>query len=130
MRAEEALDAAGQGDLKKLDLALERLWVSGTSPVAIVRMALSHFQRLALVKSEIEKGETADNALRKLRPPLHFMRQAAFKAQMTLWDSPRLLDACDLLLETEALTKTTAVPAETVTARALFNIAALARSRR
>jgi DNA polymerase-3 subunit delta len=130
VRSEEALDAAGQGDLRRLDLALERLWVSGMSPVAIVRMALSHFQRLAVAKSEVEKGEGIDGAMRKLRPPIHFMRQAAFKAQANLWDSARLLDACDLLLETEALTKTTAVPAETVTARALFNIAAMARAGR
>ena len=130
VRAEEALDAAGQGDLKSLDLALERLWVSGTSAVAVVRMALSHFQRLALARSEIEKGEPQDAALRKLRPPLHFMRQALFKAQLGLWDSARLLGACDLLLETEALTKTTAIPAETVTARALFTIAAMARAGR
>jgi DNA polymerase III subunit delta len=128
VRAEEALDAAGQGDLKRLDLALERLWISGTSAVAIVRMALAHFQRLALVKSEMEKGEPADVALKRLRPPLHFMRQAAFKAQLGLWETPRLLEACGLLLETEALTKTTAVPAETVTARALFNIAAMVRA--
>jgi len=130
VRAEEALDGAGQGDLKRLDLALERLWIAGTSAVAVVRMALSHFQRLALAKLEIEKGETPDGALRKLRPPIHFMRQAAFKAQLQLWDTSRLLEACDLLLETEALTKTTAVPAETVTARALFNIAAMARAGR
>jgi DNA polymerase-3 subunit delta len=129
-RSEEALDAAGQGDLKRLDLALERLWIAGTSPVAIVRMALSHFQRLALARSEMEKGESADNAMKRLRPPIHFMRQAAFKAQAGNWDSARLLEACDLLLETEALTKTTAVPAETVTARALFNIAAMARGGR
>ena len=127
VRSEEALDAAGQGDLKRLDLALERLWVAGTSPVAIVRMALSHFQRLALAKNEMERGETIDGAMRKLRPPIHFMRQTAFKAQAANWDSPRLLEALDLLLETEALTKTTAVPAETVTARALFSIAAMAR---
>lgn len=130
VRAEEALDAAGQGDLKTLDTALERLWISGTSAVAVVRMALSHFQRLALAKSDVEKGETLDGALRKLRPPIHFMRQASFKAQAGLWDSARLLEACDLLLETEALTKTTAVPSETVTARALFTVAAMARSRR
>ncbi|HEY4944195.1 MAG TPA: DNA polymerase III subunit delta [Rhizomicrobium sp.] len=127
VRTEEALDAAGQGDLKKLDTALERLWVSGTSPAAILRMAMSQFQRLALAKSEMEKGSTLDDAMRKLRPPIHFMRQASFKAQAGLWDTPRLLEALDLLLETEALSRTTAVPAETVTARALFSIAAMAR---
>ncbi len=130
VRSEEALDAAGQGDLKKLDLALERLWVAGTSPVAVVRMALSHFQRLAFAKSEMERGETLDGAIKKLRPPIHFMRQTAFKVQANQWDLPRLLEACELLLETEALTKTTAIPAETVTARAFFNIAAMARAKR
>lgn len=127
VRTEEALDAAGQGDLKKLDTALERLWVSGTSPAAILRMAMSQFQRLALARSEVEKGATLDDAMRKLRPPVHFMRTASFKGQAGLWDSPRLLEALDLLLETEALSRTTAVPAETVTARALFTIAAMAR---
>lgn len=128
VRSEEALDAAGQGDLKRLDLALERLWLAGTSPVAIVRMAMSHFQRLALVRAEMDKGEGVEGALRKLRPPVHFMRSASFKMQLGFWDSARLGDALDLLLETEALCKTTGVPAETVTARALFNIAALARA--
>jgi DNA polymerase-3 subunit delta len=130
VRSEEALDAAGEGELKKLDLALERLWLSGTSPVAIVRMALSHFQKLALARAEMDKGETLDAAVRKLRPPLHFMRAASFRLQLNAWDSPRLGDALDLLLETEALCKTTGVAPETATARALFNIAALARAGR
>jgi len=127
-RADEALDAAGQGDLKKLDLALERLWISGTSPAQIIRMGLTHFQKLAISRSEMDKGNTLEGAVSKLRPPLHFMRAASFKNQLMNWDTARLLDACDLLLETEALTRTTAVPAETVTARALFNIAAMARA--
>lgn len=127
-RADEAIDAAGQGDMKKLDLALERLWISGTSPAQIIRMGLTHFQKLALTRSEMDKGNTLDGAVSKLRPPLHFMRAASFKNQASIWDSQRLLDACDLLLETEALTRTTAIPGETVTARALFQITAMARA--
>ncbi|MBV9419650.1 MAG: DNA polymerase III subunit delta [Alphaproteobacteria bacterium] len=129
-RTDEALDGAAEGDFRKLDLALERLWISGTSPAQIIRMALTHFQKLALARADVDRGETADGAMRKVRPPVNFMRQSAFKAQLNLWDSPRLLDACDLLLETEALSRTTAVPAETVTARALLNIAAMARAGR
>src|SRR5690349_5234196 len=64
-RADEALDAAGQGDLKALDLALERLWVAGTSPAQIIRMGLSHFQKLALTKADMDKGDTLDGAIRK-----------------------------------------------------------------
>ena len=39
--------------------------------------------------------------MKKLRPPVHFMRTASFKVQIGGWDSQRLGDALDLLLETE-----------------------------
>ena len=128
-RSEEACDAAGSGDLPKLDLALERLWLSDVSPVALVRNAMSHFQRLALLREYVERGESADAAMRRLRPPVHFMRASSMKIQVQKWNDARLSDALDLLLETEILCKTTAVPAQSVCARALFNVAAMARGR-
>lgn len=129
-RVEEVCDAAGEGDLKRLDLALARLWAEDTSPIAVLRIAMSHFQRVALAKAFCERGETADGAMKKLRPPVHFMRAASFKSQVSRWREERLADALDLLLETEALCKTTGIPAEAVCARALFNIAAMVRTRK
>lgn len=129
VRAEEACDAAGLGDLKRLDLALERLWASDVSPVQLVRQAMGHFQRLLLVATEAARGENIDFAMKKLRPPLHFSRTDAFKVQLRKWSEPRLGDALDLLLEAEALCKTTAVPGEAVLGRALFNVAAMVRGR-
>jgi DNA polymerase-3 subunit delta len=129
-RIDEVCDAAGTGDLTKLDLALERLWTADTSPVAIIRLVLSHFQRVALLKTYVARGEPADSAIRRLRPPVHFMRVAAMKAQAQRWDEGKLGEALDLLLEAEALAKTTAVPAEAATGRALFSVAAMARAAR
>ncbi|HEY0281424.1 MAG TPA: DNA polymerase III subunit delta, partial [Rhizomicrobium sp.] len=123
-RIEEACDAAGTGDFVRLDLALERLWTADTAPVAVLRQAMSHFQRLLLVGAESLRGESVDGAMRKLRPPVHFSRAASFKAQAQKWNEAKLFEALDLLLETEALCKTTGVPAEAVCGRALFNVAA------
>jgi len=128
-RVEEAIDAAGLGDLPKLDLALERLWIAGTSPVQVLRQAMSHFQRVLLTSIESKRGEPIDGAMRKLRPPVHFSRTASFKNQVQRWNEGRLGEALDLLLEAEALTKTTAVPAEAACARTLFSVAAMARAR-
>lgn len=128
-RVEEVCDSAGEGDVAKLDRALEKLWIAGLSPIGVLRMALGHFQRLALVKSQAAGGEGVDAALKRLRPPLHFMRSASFKAQAQRWSDARLADALDLLLETEALCKTTGVPGEAVCGRALFTLAAWARIR-
>lgn len=125
-RTDEVCDAAGEGDLKRLDLALSRLMAEDMSPIAILRVAMSHFQRLALVKAgSMQDG--IDSAIRRLRPPLHFMRASSFKAQVSRWSEERVANALDLLLEAETLCKTTGVPAEAVCGRALFNVAALAR---
>jgi len=123
-RIDEVCDAAGEGDLKRLDLALTRLAAEEMSPIAILRVAMGHFQRLALAKSA---RDGIESAMRRLRPPVHFMRTASFKNQASRWSEERLAGALDLLLEAETLCKTTGVPAEAVTGRALFNVAALAR---
>jgi DNA polymerase-3 subunit delta len=126
-RIEEACDGAGEGDTRRLDRALERLWTAGVSPVAILRMAMSHFQRLALAVTQIAKGESADAIAKRARPPIHFTRIASFRAQLRNWSAERLGEALDLILETETLCKSTAVPAEAACGRALFTIAAWAR---
>ncbi len=128
-RAEEASDAAGSGDFARLDLALERLWIADTSVAQILRGAMGHFQRLALVREQVNRGEPLDTAMRRLRPPVHFLRQTSFKAQAGRWNDERLADALDMLLEAEALSRTTGVPAQAVCGRTLMNIAALARAR-
>ena len=128
-RVEEACDAAGSGELPRLDLALERLWASDVSPVAVLRLAMGHFHRLLLVQTDMARGDSSESAIRKLRPPLHFSRADSFKLQLRKWNEARLGDALDLLLEAEALCKTTAVPAEAACARALFNVAAMSKMR-
>ena len=129
VRTEEASDAAGSGDFARLDLALERLWVADTSVAQVLRGAMGHFQRLVLVRENVNRGEPMESAVRKLRPPIHFLREQSFKAQANRWSDARLADALDMLLEAEALSRTTGVPAQAVCGRTLMNIAALARAR-
>ena len=128
-RVDEAIDATGAGDLVRLDLALERLWIAGTSPIQVLRQAMSHLQRVLLVAAEAKRGASVDEAMRKLRPPVHFSRTTSFKNQAQRWNEARLAEALDMLLEAEALTKTTAVPAEAVCGKTLFSVAAMAKVR-
>ncbi|HEY2837477.1 MAG TPA: DNA polymerase III subunit delta [Rhizomicrobium sp.] len=128
-RTEEASDAAGSGDFARLDLALERLWVADTSVAQVLRGAMGHFQRLATVRENVNRGEPVETAIKRLRPPIHFLREQSFKAQANRWNDARLADALDMLLEAEALSRTTGVPAHAVCGRTLMNIAALAKAR-
>jgi DNA polymerase-3 subunit delta len=129
VRVDEICDAAGEGDLKRLDLALERVWGEDISAIAVVRAVMGHFQKLLSVKVASERGENVDAVMRKIWPPIHFSRTSSFKMQAARWTEMKLSDALDLLLDTEAMCKTTAVPNEAVLGRALFNIAAMARAR-
>jgi DNA polymerase-3 subunit delta len=128
-RSESACDAAGGGDLVKLDRELERLWVSDTNPAQVLRSAMGHFQKLLQARESTARGEAIDTVMKRLRPPVHFSRATAFKAQAQRWSSDKLGDALDMLLDAEALTRTTGVPAEAVTGRTLMNIAAMAKGR-
>jgi DNA polymerase-3 subunit delta len=128
-RSESACDAAAGGDLAKLDRELERLWVSDTAPAQVIRSAMGHFQKLLQVRENAARGEQVDTAMKRLRPPVHFARATAFKAQAQRWNSDKLGEALDMLLDAEAMTRTTGVPAEAVTGRTLMNIAAMARGR-
>lgn len=129
VRLDEACDAAGAGDLVRLDLSLERLWAAEMSPIAVVRAAMGYFQRLLQVKTALAQGTNFDSAARSLRPPIHFSRLAAFRGQVQNWGAEPLSAALDRLFEAEALCKTTAVPAQAVCGRTLFEVAALAKRR-
>src|ERR1051326_6826295 len=124
-RAEAVCDAAGEGDLGRLDVALERLWSEGATAIEILRAAISHFQRLLSVQSQNHRD--VDSILRNMKPAIHFARAASFKAQLSRWKKDRLLQVLDLLLETETLCKTTAIPAEAACGRAFYRVAAIAR---
>jgi len=130
LRVEEACDTAGEGAFPALDTALARLWEAGESPVRVLRAAMGHFHRLALVRSECDGGGAVESALKKLRPPVHFSRAASVRAQVSNWPVARIEEALDILYEAEALAKTTGVPAEAAAGRALLSVAALARAGR
>ena len=128
-RSESACDAAAGGDLVKLDRELERLWVSDVAPAQVLRSAMGHFQRLVQARESANRGEAIDTVMKRLRPPVHFSRSQAFKNQAQRWNTDKLGEALDMLLDAEALTRTTSVPAEAVTGRVLMNIAAMAKGR-
>jgi DNA polymerase-3 subunit delta len=130
LRMDETFDAAGEGDYAQLDNLLSRLWTAGISPVAVLRQAMSHFQRLLLVRAQTDEGGDANAAIKKLRPPVHFSRTTNFRGQVLRWSAGRLEEALSYLYEAEALAKTTAVPAEAACGRALLSVAALANAGR
>ncbi|MEI7608512.1 MAG: DNA polymerase III subunit delta [Rhodospirillaceae bacterium] len=122
--------AAASGDFPTLDRALGRLFAEGMAAVAILRAAQRHFQRLLQVQAEVAAGASPDGAVKALKPPVFFKQQTVFTGQLRQWPVPQLRQALERLVDTEAECKRTGMPDETLTARTLYQLAAMARARR
>jgi DNA polymerase-3 subunit delta len=123
---EDVAYAAAGGDQAALARALRRIAADGTSPIVVLRAAARHFQRLHLASAMMAAGSNIERTLGAMRPPLFFKRKDAFRAQLARWSPQSAADALDALASAEADCKTTGIPADTVSERALLAICARA----
>jgi DNA polymerase III subunit delta len=77
--------AVGSGHAERAVAEFARATSSGESAQTIIYALQRHFQRLHRVRSSLEKGQTIEEALRQIRPPLHFKQKDQFVAQCRTW---------------------------------------------
>jgi len=131
LSAETAVLAAAEGDFATLDRALARLFQQGVSPIAALRAAQRHFQRLHLAAALVEDGQSPEQAVGALRPPPFFKVRGRVMHQLRSWSRARLGRALDMLVDQEAACKRTGAPAEALCGRTFYMLAtAAARARR
>jgi DNA polymerase-3 subunit delta len=124
-----ALFAALAGDLPRADRALRLAMAEGATPVAVVRAALRHVQRLSLALAE-ELGRLGPKeAARRARPAVFFRHEQDFARALASWTAPRAATLADRLLAAEAACKTTGAPDALIAARAVQEIARAASRR-
>jgi len=128
MSMDAVVYAAAGGDPVGLDLALERAFIEGISPVGILRATQSHLQRLHLALGMVEGGSSPDKAVGALRPPVIYKFKDQFLRQLRQWRPERLGQAMVLATEAEADCKTTGFPASAGCHRALIRIAQAAKA--
>jgi len=122
--------STAEGNSSSLDRTLQRAFDEGVNSVAVVRAAQRHFQRLHRAAGGVAAGNTPEQALKALRPPVFFKRSASFRGQLQMWNVGRLAGALEALTDAEIACKTTGVPAEASSRRILLGIARQAARRR
>lgn len=125
---DDVIYAAASGDTARLETAFARVLADGTNAVQIVRGAQRHFQRLHVARGHMGRGLSADEAVKALRPPVIFRLADAFRTQLALWPEDKLARAFEVLTQAEIECKTTGLPADAVTGRALLTLAQAARA--
>ncbi len=95
--AEQAVDrvvlAASSGDTAKALAEIDRAVASGESGQSIVMAVQRYVHRLHRLRAAVEAGRSVDDAIRGLRPPVHFKAQPALRAHCHMWTLPRLDEA-------------------------------------
>jgi DNA polymerase-3 subunit delta len=124
---DKVLLAAASGDGARAVFECDRAIASGESPQSIIVAAQRYFHRLDRVRAGLDAGRPLDDAIRQLRPPVHFKQRGAFEGQCRTWSAERLAQARSRI--TEATRSARLMPAlETAhTERLLLELARLAR---
>lgn len=118
-------DAAGLGRAGEAFRALARLEEDGTSPVAVARGLLRHFQAL----HRISGADDAARAVEGLRPPVHFRRKRDMVRQAEHWRPEAVERALAMLVRAEVRAKRSGTPSRTVVRETVLRIARLAAAR-
>lgn len=119
---ETLIYAVGSGESKAALEAMSQLTKEGIAEIVIIRSLQNHFKRLHYTNSMMANGQSMDQAIKSLQPPLFFKVENAFKAQLKKWKGPKLDIILQKLAELEAETKKTGTPVETLCAQAILSI--------
>jgi DNA polymerase-3 subunit delta len=122
--------AAGGGDQPALDREIAACLGMGESPVSILRAAARHLMRVHLAMGDMASGASAEQAVRKLQPPVFWKLAGEMMRQVQAWSPDHIARAQELLLEAEGRCKRTGMPDQAICGRTLLQVASLARRRR
>ncbi len=123
------IEACLDGRPGPLDDALHRCAQAGTSAIAILRLLGRALDRLAEAQGFMQTGLSANEAMKKLRPPVFYAEQDAFRARLNRWGLQQLRQAKRHLIETELGTKTTGYPQRELVERATLRLCRMIRQR-
>jgi DNA polymerase III subunit delta len=120
---DDALFAATAGEVAATDRSLEIALGEGAAPVAVLRTALAHLQRLHRARLAMAEGQSLGEAARSARPPVFFRREPAFQKALAAWTEAALEAASTRLSDAERACKRTGAPGETLCRSAVLGIA-------
>jgi DNA polymerase-3 subunit delta len=118
------------GNVAASQRLLERVLNEGNSSVAVLRALSRHFQRLHWAAAQIQGGKSPKQAMMGLRPPVFFKQESRFESALGVWPPGALATALETLLAAEIDSKSTGMPAETMLAQTMLDLARQSAARR
>ena len=123
---ERIAEAAANG--RAIDAVTDygRAIASGESAQAIILITQRYFLKLHRVRGDLDGGRSLDDALRSMRPPLHFKQRDVFAAQVRNWSSASLNAALTRIAETAKAARLSSPLEDTLGERLVLALSAMA----
>lgn len=119
---DELIYAVAGNNPKGAMAAFDRLIGEGIAEIVILRTLQNHFRRLHYTHAKMNVGQSMDQAVKSLSPPIFFKFEQPFKAQVQKWKGPKLDTVMSKLAELEAQTKMTGAPVQTLCSQAILSL--------
>ncbi len=123
------IDAAFAGRTAEVESEFAKARAGGASPAAIISAAIRQVANLHKMRLAIDGGDSAEFAMKRGAPPVHFTREKQVAEALRAWSAPRLLRAMQQLAEASLEARRNPPLADTIAQRTLLSIAVSARRR-
>jgi DNA polymerase-3 subunit delta len=123
------LDATFAGKTAEVEREFNKASGEGSSAASIVSAALRHVAQLHRMRLMIDKGDSAEFAMMRGAPPVHFSRKTAVETALRRWSAPGLTRAMGQLAEASFEARRQAIVGPAVAQRALLSLAVSAKRR-
>lgn len=131
MEIEDVVGATFDGDLIRLDRALDRVFAEGGNPVQLVRALQRHADQLHLVSGHAASGGNMEAALFKARGlPRGGPVRRRFEHHLRAWPLGRLGEALRRIFDAEIECKSTGYPDQAIARRLCLALGRSAANRR
>ncbi|MDC1381983.1 DNA polymerase III subunit delta [Candidatus Puniceispirillum sp.] len=115
-------EALASGTVRRLQQSLQKAWYEDMNAVMIVRGCQSYFRQLGLAGYAMASGESAQNAIRCLKPPIHFKLQDRLQVHLQRWQPHLAMDVVNRLQDIEFQLKSNKIDDRVCTAQSLLGI--------
>jgi len=122
-------DSLLTGDLALFERAFQKATHSGQNPSTIIYSITRHLQKLHAVALNIESGLNNAEAIKRIRPPVHFKRKDSINRQARIWRSKDILSALSDLQICEKETRKKPALSGSIAHRALLKMGYIARAK-
>jgi DNA polymerase III subunit delta len=119
---DDIADALASGAVGRLQQALQKAWYEDANAIMIIRGCQTYFRQLSLASHAMAAGQSAQNAIRNLRPPPHFKLQDQLQDHLRRWRPVLAMDVVNRLQDIELQLKSSRINDQLCTAQSLLGI--------